>query len=92
MSENKISQEQLDVVKPLVAAIRELEGNFFKASIQAEELNQVKAQLLATMQQKNQELQAEMAKLKETYGDIIVNLEDGSYQDAPVQEAQVVEE
>lgn len=92
MSENKITQEQLDVVKTLVAAIRETEGNFFKASIQAEELNQVKAQLLATMQQKNQELQAEMGKLKEEYGDIVINLEDGTFQDAPAQEAQVVEE
>jgi hypothetical protein len=92
MSENKITAEQLEVIKTLVGAIRETEGNFFKASVQAEELNQVKAQMLASMQQKNQELQTEMAKLKEVYGDIIVNLEDGSYQEAPAQEAEVISE
>jgi hypothetical protein len=90
MSENKITQQELEVIQGLVKEMRETEGNFFKASLQAEELAIAKAQLVKALQDKNQELQAEMDKVKAAYGDIVVNLEDGSYKPAPAQEAEVV--
>jgi hypothetical protein len=40
------------------------------------------------MRNANSELQAAMNELKEKYGDIVVNLQDGSYEDAPVKEEQ----
>ena len=90
MSENKITQQELEVLQGLVKEMREAEGNFFKVSLQAEELVQVKAQIFAQMQEKNRDLQTEMDKIKATYGEVVVNIEDGSLKPAPAQEAEVL--
>jgi membrane protein insertase Oxa1/YidC/SpoIIIJ len=70
--------------------MRDAEGNFFKASLQAEELAQAKMQIFALMQQKNKELQVEMDKIKEAYGEVVINIEDGTIKPAPAQEAEEV--
>lgn len=90
MSENKITQQELEVLQGLVKEMREAEGNFFKASLQAEELVQAKMQIFAQMQQKNRDLQAEMDKIKEAYGEVVVNIEDGSLKPVPAEEAEVL--
>lgn len=90
MSENKITQQELEVLQGLVKEMREAEGNFFKASLQAEELAQAKMQIFAQMQQKNRDLQAEMDKIKEAYGEVVVNIEDGSLKPVPAEEAEVL--
>jgi len=87
MSEkNKIQQEELEKVQGLVKTIRESESNFFKASAQLAEIQKVHADLFAAMQGANATLQEEMQGLKNTYGDIVINLETGEYEDAPKQE------
>lgn len=83
MSENKIKPEELEVLQGLVKEMREVEGDFFKASLQVEELAQIKTQIFVQMQAKNKELQSEMDKIKESYGEIIVNIEDGTIKPAP---------
>lgn len=86
MAENKISQEELAKVQEIVKALREAESGFYKVSVQREELKQASTQLFNQMTTMNQELQSQMATLKEAYGDIVVNLETGEYEAAPVQE------
>jgi hypothetical protein len=90
MSENKIKPEELELLQGLVKEMRDAEGNFFKASLQAEELAQAKMQIFALMQQKNKELQVEMDKIKEVYGEVVINIEDGTIKPAPAQEAEEV--
>jgi hypothetical protein len=90
MSENKIKPEELELLQGLVKEMRDAEGNFFKASLQAEELAQAKMQIFALMQQKNKELQVEMDKIKEAYGEVVINIEDGTIKPAPAQEAEEV--
>ena len=51
----------------------------------------MKSEAFANMAKTQEDLQEEMNKLKEVYGDIVVNLETGEYEDAP-EEAEVVEE
>jgi len=86
MAENKISQEELEKVQSIVTSLREAEQAFYKISVQREELKQASSQIFATMQQQNQQIQAEMQTLKESYGDIVINLETGEYEAAPAQE------
>jgi prefoldin subunit 5 len=86
----KISQEELEKVQGVVQSLREAEASFYRASVQIEEMKQAKAALFAQIQQNNQALQAEMNTLKESYGDIVINLETGEYEPAPVQEAEEV--
>ena len=86
MAENKISQEELEKVQSIVSSLREAEQAFYKISVQREELKQASSQIFATMQQQNQQIQAEMQTLKEAYGDIVINLETGEYEAAPAQE------
>ena len=86
----KISQEELEKVQGVVQSLREAEANFYRASVQIEEMKQARTALFAQIQQSNQTLQAEMNTLKESYGDIVINLETGEYEPAPVQEAEEV--
>lgn len=86
----KISQEELEKVQGVVQSLREAEANFYRASLQIEEMKQARAALFAQIQQSNQTLQAEMNTLKESYGDIVINLETGEYEPAPAQEAEEV--
>jgi len=95
MSDSKITTEELEKVQGLVQKAREAEGNFMKVSLQLADLKQVSSQLFASIQEANVALQAEMQTLKETYGDIVINLQDGSFELAPTQEeapAEIVAE
>lgn len=84
----KITAEELSAVQALVGASRQAEADFFRASVEAERATEVKSAAYANMGSTQEALQAEMTKLKEAYGDIVVNLETGEYEDAPVEEAQ----
>jgi hypothetical protein len=68
--------------------VRNAEGEFFRASVQKQEMEQVCSDLLQTMRDANANLQAAMNELKEKYGDIVVNLQDGTYEDAPAKEEE----
>lgn len=89
---NQITPEELEKVQGLVTAVRNAEGEFFRASVQAQEMQEVCAQLLQGMRDANAALQAGMNTLKESYGDIVVNLQDGTYEDAPAQEENATPE
>ena len=83
---NKITAEELEGVQGLVTASREAESNFFKIALELERLTAMKAQAFQAIGQSQETLQVKMNELKEVYGDIVVNLETGEYEDAPAQE------
>ena len=85
---NQLEQAELEKVQGFVTTVRNAEGEFFRASVQKQEMEQVCSELLQTMRNANAELQTAMNELKEKYGDIVVNLQDGSYEDAPAKEEQ----
>lgn len=85
---NQLEQAELEKVQGFVTTVRNAEGEFFRASVQKQEMEQVCSELLQGMRNANAELQAAMNELKEKYGDIVVNLQDGTYEDAPTQEEQ----
>lgn len=85
---NQLEQAELENVQGFVTAVRNAEGEFFRASVQKQEMEQVCSELLQAMRNANAELQTAMNELKEKYGDIVVNLQDGTYEDAPAQEEQ----
>ena len=93
---NKITAEELKAVQDLVTASRQAEANFFKMSITLKETERAHEEAFNQMNQMAGELQGQMNDLKEVYGDIVVNLETGEYEDAPAQEEapamEVVEE
>ena len=80
---DKIKTEELEKVQGVVKSLREMESNFYKVSLQLQEMKQVRDQVFAQIQSGNQTLQTEMAALKEVYGDIVINLETGEYEAAP---------
>lgn len=91
----KITAEELEAVQALVTASRQAESDFFRASSEAERIAALRTAAFENMGSTQESLQAEMSKLKEVYGDIVVNLETGEYEDAPAQEEapmEVVEE
>lgn len=83
---NKITAEELKAVQDLVTASRQAEANFFKMSITLKETQRAHEEAFNQMNQMAGELQGQMNDLKEVYGDIVVNLESGEYEDAPAQE------
>lgn len=85
---NQLEQAELEKVQGFVTAVRNAEGEFFRASVQKQEMEQVCSDLLQTMRDANANLQAAMNELKEKYGDIVVNLQDGTYEDAPAKEEE----
>ncbi len=85
---NQLEQTELEKVQGLVTTVRNAEGEFFRASVQKQEMEQVCSDLLQTMRDANANLQAAMNELKEKYGDIVVNLQDGTYEDAPAKEQE----
>lgn len=88
---NQLEQAELEKVQGFVTAVRNAEGEFFRASVQKQEMEQVCSELLQTMRNANAELQTAMNELKEKYGDIVVNLQDGTYEDAPAKEEQAAQ-
>ena len=87
----KITAEELESVQGLVTASREAESNYFKISLEVERLTAMRSSAYATISSSQEALQGQMNDLKEVYGDIIVNLETGEYEDAPAQEAPAME-
>lgn len=83
---NKITAEELKAVQDLVTASRQAEANFFKMSITLKETERAHEEAFNQMNQMAGELQGQMNDLKEVYGDIVVNLETGEFEDAPAQE------
>lgn len=83
---NQLEQPELEKVQGLVTTVRNAEGEFFRASVQKQEMEEVCANLLQGMRDANAKLQEAMNELKEKYGDIVVNLQDGTYEDAPAKE------
>jgi len=81
-----ISAEELSAVQELVTKSRQAESDFFKVSAEAERIAALKTAAFENMGATQQELQAKMNELKDVYGDIVVNLETGEYEDAPAQE------
>jgi len=98
MAEEKksITAEELSAVQELVTKSRQAESDFFKASAEAERIAALRTAAYEAMGSTQEELQSKMNELKEVYGDIVVNLETGEYEDAPAQEEaapmEVVEE
>lgn len=88
---NKITAEELESVQGLVTASREAEANYFKISLEVERLTAMRSSAFTAISSSQEALQVEMNKLKEVYGDIVVNLETGEYEDAPAQEAPAME-
>jgi hypothetical protein len=87
----KITAEELESVQALVTASRQAESDFFRASTEAERIASLRTAAFENMGSTQEALQAEMNKLKEVYGDIVVNLETGEYEDAPAQEETALE-
>jgi Cu2+-containing amine oxidase len=83
---NKITAEELKAVQDLVTASRQAEANFFKMSITLKETERAHEEAFNQMNQMAGELQGQMNDLKEVYGDIVVNLETGEFEEAPAQE------
>jgi len=88
---NKITAEELESVQGLVTKSRQAEADFFKVSAEAERIAALRTAAYGNMGSTQEELQAKMNELKEVYGDIVVNLETGEYEDAPAQEAPAME-
>jgi transposase-like protein len=82
----KIKAEELESVQGLVTASRQAEADFFRASTEAERVAALRSAAYQNMGTLQEQLQAKMNELKEVYGDIVVNLETGEYEDAPAQE------
>lgn len=87
----KIKAEELESVQALVTASRQAESEFFRASTEAERIAALRTAAFQNMGSTQEALQVEMNKLKEVYGDIVVNLETGEYEDAPAQEETALE-
>ncbi len=85
---NQLEQPELEKVQGLVTTVRTAEGEFFRASVQKQEIEEVCTNLIQGMRDANAKLQEAMNELKERYGDIVVNLQDGTYEDAPAKEEQ----
>lgn len=81
MSENKITQEQLEELQGYV-------GKLNNAATQIGNLEMQKHQLQHLSAEINSDLNKFQQKLKEKYGDIQVNIQDGTFK--PIEEEEVV--
>jgi len=93
MAEEKksIAAEELSAVQELVTKSRQAESDFFKVSAETERIAALRTAAFENMGATQQELQAKMNELKEVYGDIVVNLETGEYEESPAEEAPAME-
>ena len=81
MSENKITQEQLEELQSYV-------GKLNNAANQIGNLEMQKHQLQHAAAEVQNDLNKFQQKLKEKYGDIQINIQDGTFK--PVEEQEVV--
>lgn len=89
---NQLDPQEHEKIKSLVEGVRKSEAEFYRASIQRQEMEEVCSELMKGIRTANVELQTEMNAIKEKYGEIVINLQDGTYEDAPAQEAAPTEE
>ena len=82
MSENKITQEQLEELQGLV-------GKLNNAATQIGNLELQKHQLQHAAAEVQSDLNKFQTKLEEKYGKVQINIQDGTYK--PIEEEEVVE-
>jgi tRNA A37 threonylcarbamoyltransferase TsaD len=94
----QLDPQEHEKIKSLVETVRKSEGEFFRAAVQKQEMEEVCATLMTEIRTANTQLQSEMNVMKEKYGDIVINLQDGTYEyspeapsEAPAPEMKVVQ-
>lgn len=81
MSENKITQEQLEELQGYVGKLNNAANQIGNLEMQKHQLQHAAAEI-------NNDLNKFQQKLKEKYGDIQINIQDGTFK--PVEEQEVV--
>lgn len=81
MSENKITEEQLEELQGYVGKLNNAANQIGNLELQKHEINHAAAEV-------RNDLNKFQQKLKEKYGDIQVNIQDGTFK--PIEEQEVV--
>jgi len=82
MSENKITQEQLEELQGYVGKLNNVASQIGNLELQKHQLNHAGIEI-------QNDLRKFQAKLEEKYGKVSVNLQDGTYK--PIEEEEVVD-
>ena len=82
MSENKITQEQLEELQGLVGKLNNAATQIGNLELQKHQLQHVAAEVQS-------DLNKFQTKLEEKYGKVQINIQDGTYK--PIEEEEVVE-
>ena len=81
MSENKITEEQLEELQGYVGKLNNAANQIGNLEMQKHQLQHAAAEI-------NNDLNKFQQKLKEKYGDIQINIQDGTFK--PIEEEEVV--
>ena len=81
MSENKITQEQLEELQGYVGKLNNAAAQIGNLELQKHQINHVAAEVQS-------DLNKFQAKLEEKYGKVQINIQDGTYK--PIEEEEVV--
>ena len=82
MSENKITQEQLEELQGYVGKLNNAAAQIGNLELQKHQINHAAAEVQS-------DLNKFQAKLEEKYGKVQINIQDGTYK--PIEEEEVVE-
>ena len=82
MSENKITQEQLEELQGYVGKLNNVATQIGNLEMQKHQLNHAATEIQA-------DLNKFQVKLEEKYGKVSINIQDGTYK--PIEEEEVVE-
>jgi predicted RNase H-like nuclease (RuvC/YqgF family) len=82
MSENKITQEQLEELQDYVGKLNNAATQIGNLELQKHQINHAAAEIQS-------DLNKLQAKLEEKYGKVQINIQDGTYK--PIEEEKVVE-
>ena len=82
MSENKITQEQLEELQGYVGKLNNVANQIGNLEMQKHQLNHAATEIQA-------DLNKFQVKLEEKYGKVSINIQDGTYK--PIEEEEVVE-
>jgi predicted metalloenzyme YecM len=82
MSENKITQEQLEELQGYVGKLNNAATQIGNLELQKHQINHVAAEVQS-------DLNKFQTKLEEKYGKVSINIQDGTYK--PIEEEEVVE-
>ena len=82
MSENKITQEQLEELQGYVGKLNNAATQIGNLELQKHQINHAAAEIQS-------DLNKLQAKLEEKYGKVQINIQDGTYK--PIEEEKVVE-